>query len=1165
MAHSFTDEQQRAIDHRAGTLLVSAAAGSGKTATLTGRIIASLTDKTAPSSLSRIVVATFTNASAADMREKISRALAAALEEEPGCRRLRNEQLLMPSARIQTIDSFCGKLLRRYAERAGISPTFRTADPLEERLLGASVMEGLLEDLYGGEVEGVSAEEAAALADALSSPKSEEGVGELLLALYDRVRHDVRGIFALADAREGYAAASAQPFFRTEIGAEVAAHYARVFSDLAAAYDTLLEALVGCRDASLPRRGDFCRREAAELRALAARLLSGEVPRSEELPALGRMPNGAKGDAPENRMLGSVHTEVKAQRDALVLGYLSYTEEEHSRFFAEASRTADLLYRILLSYDERMQAEYARRGILGFLEIERRTLSLLEQDGEPTELARELAAGIDYVYVDEFQDVNALQYRIFRAISRGDNLFMVGDVKQSIYAFRHADPEIFSSLRVAYPPLGEGAEGAPANHFFTRNFRCDAPIVDYVNRVAGGLLATAGGAPYTEEDALRFAKPGAVGEEPVRTHVFQRAKGEGNAAEVQFVAKEIERLLTSGIKNDGTPIRPSDIAVLFRGGAQMAPFAEAIRRIAPVTVSAERDFFKTPEVLLALSLLYVIDNPRRDIQLAAVLRSPVFGLSMEELVLIRTECPAECLYESLLAFCRREGGFEKGEAFLACLADWRRLAEGESVRELMLAVLRDAGLLTLFGEGADCRHDNLFRLYEYARGFEASSYQGLYGFISYINAVIEGEGSFPRAAGEGGEGTVRLMTMHASKGLEFPVVFLVGTEHTFNHRDLTAPLLYDRTHGPSVRFLLPGGRAAAETPIRTWLRERGRRETNREEIRLLYVALTRARERLTVTGSVASLKTRQAAAELALVLPYEWSILSSHNALEMVLPMLLRSHDPYLSLSCAEEKDSFPPLYPFGGEEKPPAPADGELAAALRQRLSFVYPHLAEVSLPEKLSVSRLGTSPFEETAAPLPEYQRTVPAFLAGTRAPSPAERGTATHLFLQFCDLSRLAEGAERELSRLAHARFLTPEDAALVRLDEVEAFCRTPLFARMQAARRLRRELRFHAELPAAALSLGEGVPEGCTVLVQGVIDCILEEEDGYVLIDYKTDRLSSAEREDPALARRNLAERHRAQLGYYAAACHRMYGAPPKEVLVYSLALGEAVPISPLPLS
>lgn len=1246
MAYSFTEEQQRAIDTRDRTLLVSAAAGSGKTATLTERIIRSLTDARHPTTLSRLLVVTFTNASAADMREKIGKALGAALAEHPDNRRLAREQLLLPSARISTIDSLCVKLLRQYADEAGLSQGFRVADPAEAALLAIRVMDEVLDELYGGTAEGIGAEEFCELADTLTSAKGEDGLSDVLRALYEKVQYDVRGVRALADARDAYRREEGKPFLATAFGGEVAAQYLAIFTPLRARLLDAVEVLRAAWTSPSKRRLEVLESD-LDLLSRVITVLSGRDAALATLPdSTERMVGGGPRIA-ENATAGDIHSHIKTHYDQLRKDYFTYNDKQLAELIGRLGDATDLLYRVLSLYEERLSLEKARRGILDFTDIERTAYRLLvDERGEPTPLAAALSEGIDYIYIDEFQDVNALQYGIFRALSRGDNLFMVGDVKQSIYSFRHADPTIFADLRAALPPLGEGEGGSSL--FFSRNFRCDGPIVRYTNAVAGRLLSLSGGRlAYTPEDDLVFSKLPPHGEEPVHTHIFERPteklredgekpEEEKSAAEARFVATEVARLLREGVRADGSRIRARDITLLFSKRSQMPLFAAALADVARVREDGAGDFFLNPEALLALSVLYTIDNPRRDIYLAAVLRSPVFGFTMEDMVRLRGECRAPTFFDSLRAYCEIHPDFEKGKRFLKTLAAWRRLAEGETVGALLLAVFRDAGLLLLGGRGADPHHDNLYRLYQYARSFEASSYHGLYNFISYVNTAIEQGAEILKPAAEGDEDAVHFMTIHGSKGLEFPVCFLCNTDARFSTQDIRTPILYDRTYGPALCLLSREHGATVNNPIRALVASRIRADLAAEQIRLLYVALTRARERLYVLGTTSKLTEKLSERAIARFtdFPYDWNVLSQSSMLSMLLPILAERGDPYLETHplpvipqvgydlsplyegrdgemlaaarsrviaeryaryedvpdtvLAESEDAFRAAVLASYERSLTseisndnreesvfsAAPDAALADLLRARLSYVYPATAEAELPEKLSVSRLypevlDGSDQEEHTAPtvLPPYHPSIPLFAGGDVRDAGALAGTATHLFMQFCDFDRLATvGAEAELARLTAEAFLSPEDAARVRLDEVAAFVRSPLFARIRAAGRVRRELRFHATLPAAAFTEDaerRAALSGRELLVQGVIDCIIENDDGsYVLVDYKTDRLTERELADRTLAARKLSERHALQLSYYAAACEKMYGMPPREVLIYSLPLGDTVAVGSL---
>ncbi len=1223
MAHSWTAAQAAAIGTRDRTLLISAAAGSGKTATLTERVISSLLDKERPSSLSRLLIVTFTNESAADMRGKIARALDAAIEKDPENRTLLAERLLLPSAKISTIDALCNRLLRQNAEAVGLSPDYRVADTAEAALLSRAVMEELIEASYAGAgAEGLTAEAFCLLADTLTSPGSESELSELLLALYDRLQSAPLGIRFIEAIADTYEREAALPFYSSRYGRLIKESALSGLSSLSSRYrERLAFYPVDETVPALTRRHDFFLGEAATLSTLLERLPDEEEPRRlfdwERLPPLPTLAGKAitadikMADAP----LAALHKEYTAYLKRLKEKYFSYSSAEANALLPALARTLRALYALLFEFEARLTEEKRRLNLCSFADLETLTYRLLVgKDGKKTPTALALSEGFDAVYIDEFQDVNAIQYGIFEALAKEGTLFTVGDIKQSIYSFRNADPRIFSALRAKYPPLkGEEAQTA-ATLFFSENFRCDRPIVDFVNAVLGTLFRRADGLlRYEEADDLVFSKKGACGTHPVRTLFFERATAkdgenvfptEGGeesgqedgtpieAAEAGFVANEVARLLREGKRNDGEPIRPEDIALLFRSAGAMQAFREAIDGRFKTVIRNTGDFFLNPEVLLALSLLNVIDNPRRDVYLAATLRSPLFGITLGELIAIRETRRNAALYDALRAYCEAHPDFEKGNRFLSRLAAWRREAEGEAVGDLLLRVFRDSGLLYLSGEGADGKHENLLLLYNYARTFESASYRGLYNFIGYINRVIEEKRMLLSSTEEAAVGAVRMMTVHASKGLEFPVCFLCDVGHGFNRTDTRTGLLYERELGLAVRLLCRGGSAKADNPLRNLFAERMSEAVAEEELRVLYVALTRARERLYITGSGKNLAKKLE--ECKENYPYygrrEILSASSYMSWLMHLPAVTESE----GFALVGEGE----LAPAGSEaaegSAPSAPLDAKeaerLFEAFVENLSFVYPDETLSHLPEKLSVSRLspavldgteeGSLPFDGAGASLfpkedgkaegeatetrPPFLPTLPAFISGKRADEAALAGTATHLFMQFADFALLEQvGVERELFRLLESEFLSKEEAGRVRLSEIEGFLRSPLFQKIKRAKRVRRELRFHASLPATLFTADPSLRAALcdrTLLVQGVIDCILEEEDGrYTLIDYKTDRLTPYELTHRKAAEEKLIARHRTQLYYYAEALTRMYGKPPSAVSIYSLPLGDEIAV------
>lgn len=1225
MARNWTEEQLAAIGERGKTLLVSAAAGSGKTATLTERIIRTLTDEEKPGSLARMLVVTFTRASAADLKNKISRALGEALESGGGMRRHLSEQLLLlPGAQISTIDSFCIQLVRENAVRLGLSPAFRIADRAEGLLLQESVMERLIDEAYEGTAEGIDPRAFEELVDCLTDVRGDKSLSEKLLRLYNETQGFARSHDLISDMAGQLREACGHAPYDTVWGQYIRLSGLDLTESYIARYEEHCHALAADEVAAQKYLPAF-EEDLANLRALRATLTGADYTavRTAFLdfpkPKLGTIPAAKKSGeaAAAQAMRNGFFEQLGKHRDR----FYAYTAEEWGLMLTALSDAVGLLGRFIALFGERVSEEKRRRSLCEFSDVSHAALRLLyDEKGETTELAREIATRYDYVYVDEYQDVNEVQHLLFAALAQPRGRFMVGDVKQSIYGFRGAQPEIFAGARRAFLPLSAaGEEDEAAALTLSANFRSAKPILDFVNMVFGGLMEGVG-EHIGYDPACDALRPGLVQDAPppvVTVTLFEKGEtrktaeeaeeeeGEREAeeeeedeqpdAEACYVAETIVHLLAEERVN-GKPLAPGDIAILTRTTGAGERFAKALAaRGLRVDRPSGKGFFLNPEVLLAVSLLNVMDNPRRDVYLAGVLRSPLYGFTFDDLVALRTEGEeGATLYEALLTYTAAHPDFQKGERFLAELSELRRMAESMPIDRLIWQLFHITGLLSLAGadkNGApEARRANLMLLYDYARRFEATSFKGLFNFIDYINEVIARDESIEEGRVQSGRAdTVRVMTMHQSKGLEFPVCFVVGCGAPFNRQDTTAPLLFERELGCALKLRDESGLARLRNPVWQAIGARIGEKQLEEEMRVLYVALTRPRHKLYVTGTIKGAEERVAAIGAGRPRLRATEVYACKNYADMLLATWEAA--PFCELLCKGATALSAPAAPQVEEEAPTIAYDPAAVSAaaevLRERFSYRYPAAHVLGLPSKLSVSRLypgvldereetvdlapglageaetETGETEETAyKPAP-----VPLFFGGEREDSAAAAGTATHLFMQFCDLDRLAvEGGKAELARLTEKRFMTEKDAALVRLHEVEAFRRSPLLAALrETGARLFRELRFHVRLPASDLTQEDekkAALAGETVLVQGVMDAVLCRPDGGLwLIDYKTDRLSAAERRDKAAAAEKLGTRHARQLSYYALACRDMFGRLPDKVLLYSLALGDSIDLDP----
>ncbi len=1174
MSFNPTEAQRRAIMTRDRSILLSAAAGSGKTATLTRRIIESLTDPESPLELSRMLIVTFTRAAAAELRERISAALTEALASDPGDPHLNRQIILLGGADICTIDSFCLDIVRENFQRLSLDdgsplpPDFRLADDTELDTLRLSVMNSVIDKWYD-KTDGRY--DFARFAENFSGTRDEGTLVESLIS-YAQALESLPdpASFTLRAAAETASDAD-RDFFDTAPGRIIKEH-AR---ELLKYYLSISEA--GVREFSDGGVGERNYRPAflsdAETCRAAIRALDESYTAAKNV-LLSYSPASLKALGKQKTDISEGYKELRGRvKDGLrKLGEscFSLDAEVIADYSTRLASEINILAELYADFSREYSREKHIRRILEFADIKRLCHTLLvTSDGHPTTVALELRERYDAVYIDEYQDVDRVQDEIFSAVSRPGCRFVVGDIKQSIYSFRGAEPSIFGGLRDALPDYGTeaAARERACSIFMSENFRCDRPVIDFVNRVSRHSFVPAGGVVgYRAEDDLVCGKLGG-GEKPVRVAILP------TDSEVKYVISEIRKLLSGEKKADGSPIQGSDIAVLCRSNAMLRRVAEALSEVG-IECSDETasDFFGNPEILLVLSLVTAIDNPEKDIPLAAALRSPFFGFTLDELVRIKSSAdPAYSLYATIELCAEGMGELsEKCARLVEKLSSLRADSRGMAVDLLVRRLYREFSVMSLTLPN-DRRTPaqiafNLRRFYEYARSFAASQGSGLSGFIRFIDNIIEGgtRVSVPSVASR--ESAVTLLSIHKSKGLEFPVVFVCGCGKEFNRTDLRRTLVFEPTAGVSLKLTDETGFARADTPQRAALAMRiGERQTE-EEMRILYVALTRARERLYVTA-----ETRSDAQKLLdradFAAPFECRVasLSATRYLDWILPAVVRD--------CAGVELITMPVEAENGENVELTSENQEiydtkdLQALLRERFDFVYHHASE-RLPAKLSVSRLYPDILDDDGAEtlrveIPDEPLRRPLFMQETpdERHTAAERGTATHLFLQFCDLDRAEHGVREEISRLVEQRFIPSGVSELVNVRQVERFFASELYASLKNAKNVWREQRFNILLPAerftadpdrAAELVGE------KLLVQGVIDLLfVDEQDSIVLCDYKTDYLTPDELADESAAKRKLFDRHGRQLGYYCDAVLQLLGRRPDRVCLYSLPLGKAI--------
>ena len=1188
---AFTPEQQSAINERQKTLLVSAGAGAGKTTTLTNRIISSLLDKEHPADITRMLIITYTKASAADLRAHVREALRKACEADPQNTRLAEQLSALPSAQISTVDSFFYKIVKEHSAEAGVSPYVRIADEAEKTILMGDLMERLVTSLYRGErPEICTAEEFCTLAEILTDPKQEATLGDILLELYQ--------ICANYPERTGYLTALAnQTVKEAKLPVEQTAFGKYIFRETVAMCESAIRYLEAAAFRAKEENPDnisaIDKVMDSDTAILKNMIDSTRVSFSQTREAFLAFkaavfrPKVSGGDALEGfkKARDNYKDEVQQYRKK----FYDFPLSDWQSAMEDTGNYTLLACRIIDGFTEAYENEKNRRRICDFSDLEHKLCKLLYDGDQPSAIALSIAKEFDYIYVDEYQDINRMQHQIISAISRPDNRFMVGDIKQSIYSFRRAEPSLFASMKKTFPLLDRAEGSDNASIYLSQNFRSTEKTIAGINQVFDFLFGYAGESiGYEEKDRL-ICGNGLPGDAEMRTVLCYRKmrdhgetpyqnrentdldtsddsieEGEEENEEATFVAKEIKRLLAM-TKEDGTPrYFPGDIAILLRSAKKKGnAYAKALLEAGiGVELSDTKDFFLVPEVLLCLCLLNATDNPLRDIYLAGLMQSPLYGFTQDDLTHIRLETDKEVpLYHSVLTYSAAHPENGKCQRLLSDLKRYRTLSECIPTDRLLRRMYDETGLLSLSGKDGGGR-ENLLLLYHYARTFEGSEFKGLHAFIDYLNQIIQtGNTLKTPASATPDPNKVKIMTIHSSKGLEFPVAFLSGAGSSFNEQDLKKRMLFHPAFGLAFTLRDKTGYVALGTPLKEVTKDAMRQSAREEEMRVLYVALTRAKERLYITAraprdnALGSFWGKVSAAKDALSCH---SILEANNHFQMVA-FALRRDQVEIVMPDQNAKNS---EVVQGVEAAKPDPA---LYEELERRFGFVYPYEYLRHIPGKIAVSRLTPTVLDGTEDELPLLARAhegqiLPAFYQPKEGYSAAERGTATHLFMQFCDFAHLSQkGAKAELERLLALHFIDEKTANLVRTEEIERFRKSPFFQTLLEAKDIKREFRFHVRLPASEYTADETLKFQLTgeyLLVQGVIDCMLFDENGSItLLDYKTDRLSREELSNPTLAHEKLFSRHAEQLKYYALAIAEIYGRAPARIGLYSLHAGQ----------
>jgi len=1172
----FTPEQQAAIDHRDGDLLVSAAAGSGKTRVLVERLMGQVESG---ANVNKFLIITYTRAAAAELRSRI-------LDEISrrnglgASRHLRRQRDLIYQADIGTIHAFCAKIVREFAHVLDIRPDFRVADESEARLLLRQVLEDVLEARYGA-AEANS--DFSLLADTLSEGRRDGPLAETVLEVREKIRsHPDPAGWARAQLAELEGLAAIQDAGETVWGAFLLQEARRAVvywrQEMACARETLRT------DEKLDRAyGPSWDESLTGLVEFGHALEAGW----DEAHAFGEIPFPRAKAVTGWEAVKDLRRRCKSAMDKLAETFALPTRELIDDMAAVTPVIAALV-ELTLDADQAYTAEKSRRGMLDFSDLEHLAIALLvdRETGGPTPAAQEIADRYQEVMVDEFQDVSAIQEKLFCALGEyGLRRFLVGDVKQSIYRFRLADPGIFLSYYRRFPDREQAMPGRGRTILLGKNFRSRPEILDAVNFIFRQIMSQEfGEMAYGDREALYPGRiePEAGGESPVELNLLDLKdlpKDESDIrdmAEARHVALRIRQLHDQGGYNWG------DFAILLRSvRGKQARYEKALEELdIPVEKSGGEGFFYTTEVATILSLLQVIGNPRQDVPLIGALRSPLFCFSPDELAGIRITDRAGIFYEALIAAADDS---PQCAQFLQDLDRWRDISPDMAADQFLWHLYNETSALSVFGAmpGGETRRRNLMALLTYAQRVSGRGYRGLFDFVALLEKSLE-TGDVPELAAQAGGDAVQILSIHKSKGLEFPVVVLPDLAKQFNIQDTTRQILVHPDLGIGTIRRDMERKIRYSTLARSAIGRKLRKETLAEELRILYVAMTRAREKLILVAALSDLE--KTLTDLAYqandpVSPYVLESASS-MAKWILLPAMTRPEAGILRrehlVPLAKTEFSWEIVRSNYGEYNQETKKTDKSAKKFKyeqaqnieldpefvKRMQYVYPYSAAVDLPSKLTATERKGLPSaqeaEEEAVPYvrpirqPTFRR--PGFVEAQRPLTAAQRGTAAHLIMQHIEFQQCNDlpSVEAEITRLEREGRIKQEEAQAVDARTIWAFFESDLGQRIRRSPRIKREFEFSLLVPAPELGFADG--SGEKILLQGVVDCYMEEPDGLVIVDFKTDSI-------PPDGLADKTREYESQMEAYAYALGRITGKPVKEVLLYFFSDGQVAGIAP----
>ncbi len=1168
MSREWTKPQAQAIESRNGTVLVSAAAGSGKTAVLVERVIQLITDANHPVDIEKLLIVTFTKAAASEMKERISKRLSELIREQPNNQYLKRQKMYLPNAQISTMDSFCGQLVKDNFEQVGIAPDYTLLSDIEHDMLKREVADEVLEGIYSRPED-----ETKELLELFTTGKADTSLVESVLALYE---------FAIASPNPEMWIESAfadyhkdLPINQTKWGKYSLEQLSQVVeytkikaqdiigdapqnSTLLGALTNDLSPIISSLDEILkmiesnPEKWD-------EIKFLSDSLKFGTFP---------RVPKDEK---------DCYYDELKGRRDSIkkylaqIGKYLICTEKEFYEDIEYLRPIMKIIQECVLEFIERLKARKEENNTYYFSDILHFALDILvdfNEDGtyKKTDLAKELSDSFEEIFIDEFQDTNDAQDTLFSAISKDNtNKFMVGDVKQSIYRFRQAMPEIFLNYKDSFNEYD--GKNYPATINLDKNFRSRKGIVDGINFFFDFLMTRKTcGIDYKKSERLDFG--GNYGEDSspnVSVHIVETEKTRGSDLEKEacHIGSIINELVSSktlvGKKGEERPIRYSDICILMRAVKDKAQIvARVLSEMGiPAHFTKQGGFFESREIVTMVSMLKIIDNPVQDVPLVSVMLSPLCPFTEDDLARYRNQDRKSNLYNVVKNQYDKD---EKVKEFLDMLYILRTLSVTMDIGSLIRRIFEMTSYDSIVGamDNGEKRVLNLELLINYAENYEAMGGSGLSGFIRYLDKIrknkkdLEGANELTE-----NDDVVRIMSIHKSKGLEFPVVFIANCSSSNNGVDYNKVKVNRHLGVATSRYFPKQHKDFTTLPVNA-IKLYDQQEEFAEQIRVLYVAMTRAEEKLYIVGSMHDSEKKitdlyntyysnfiDSSVPLSMCSNMmQWIIIAmvNHPSLKMS-NLLYYTKNPQSPKIEFEIVDSILNIS-TAEEEQKVFDVDKDVLKDISAKLSYEYPFASLSEIPIKYAASSMQKDDNLQYLA----SER--PAFM-GKDELTPAQRGSLMHRFMELCNMKDAGENVEKELERLVHNEQFTKEEADAVDIKKLEKFFQSDMYKRICSADKFLKEQEFAMSIPATVAI--ENLPKIASnekVVVQGVIDGLIINGDRGEIIDYKTDKVS-----DEA----EIIKRYKEQMRIYKMAAEQCFLLREVQVTLYSFALSKEISV------